>query len=109
MYITIDHAFQFRDQFKQAGRGDQFSYEGLGLLFDYLEEIDPDYDLDVVALCCEYSEAGYAEIAEQYSIEFSSVEDGNAIGELEQVVLYLNAEGAYIGTTEAGTIVYQQF
>ena len=109
MYITIDHASQFRDQFKQAGRGDQFSYEGLGLLFDYLEEIDPDYDLDVVALCCEYSEATPNDIARDYSIEFSSVNEGDIDGELKQVVLYLNAEGAYIGTTEAGTIVYQQF
>ena len=109
MYITIDHASQFRDQFHRAGRGDQFSYEALNMIYEYLEDVDPDYDLDVVALCCEYSEASYAEIAEMYEIEFSSVEDGHAIGELEQVVLYLNAEGAYIGTTEASTIVYQQF
>ena len=109
MYITIDNASQFRDQFRQAGRGDQFSYEGLGLLFDYLEEVDPQYDLDVVALCCDYSEDTPATIARDYSIEFSSVEEGDTVGELEQVVLYLNAEGAYIGTTEAGTIVYSSF
>lgn len=105
MKITIENASQFRDQFHRAGRGDQFSYEALGLLFDYLEECIPDYDLDVIALCCEYSEATPADIARDYSIEFSSVEEG----ELEQVVLYLNAEGAYIGTTEAGSILYANF
>ena len=105
MKITIENASQFRDQFHRAGRGDQFSYEALGLLFDYLEECIPDYDLDVIALCCDYSEATPSDIARDYSIEFSSVEKG----ELEQVILYLNAEGAYIGTTEAGTILYSNF
>ena len=33
----------FRDAFKACGRGDQFSYEALGILFDYLEECMPDY------------------------------------------------------------------
>ena len=106
MHITINNASQFRDQFHRAGRGDQFSYEALGLLFDYLEECIPDYDLDVIALCCDYTEATPADITRDYSIEFSSIEEGDTMGELAQVVLYLNAEGAYIGTTAAGSIVY---
>ena len=56
MKLTIENASQFRDEFRQCGRADQFSYEALGLLFDYFEEIDPDYELDVIAICCEYSE-----------------------------------------------------
>ncbi len=46
----------FRDLFNRCGRGDQFSYEALGALYDHLEEIDPDYELDVIGLCCDYSE-----------------------------------------------------
>lgn len=112
MYITIDSASQFRDEFNRAGRGNQFSYEGLGLLFDYLEEIDPQYDLDVVALCCDYTESTPAEIARDYSIDLNDAdpEDGDYEEKcLNIVVLRLNAEGAYIGTTEAGTIVYSSF
>lgn len=105
MYITIDHVSQFRDQFHRAGRGDQFSYEGLGLLFDYLEEIDPDYDLDVIALCCEYSEASYAEIAEMYDIDLNGVHE-NKISEV--IMDYLSDNTAIVGETNSG-FIYQQF
>ena len=77
MKLTIENASQFRDEFRQCGRADQFSYEALGLLFDYLEDIDPDYDLDVIALCCEYSEDSVEQIADWYGLEFSSVDEGD--------------------------------
>ena len=52
--------FNFRDAFQDCGRGEQFSYEGLGALYDYLDELETDtgeeIELDVIALCCEYSE-----------------------------------------------------
>ena len=42
------------------GRGDQFSYEAKSALFEYLEEYEQDteteIELDVIALCCDYSE-----------------------------------------------------
>jgi hypothetical protein len=105
MYITIDHASQFRDQFHRAGRGDQFSYEGLGLMFDYLEEINPDYDLDVVALCCEYSEASYSEIAEMYDIDLNGVHEDK----MSEVIMdYLSDNTAIVGETNSG-FIYQQF
>jgi hypothetical protein len=48
---------QFHDAFKRCGRGEQFSYGALNALYDYLEEVgdetDQEYDLDVIALCCE--------------------------------------------------------
>lgn len=55
MIIRAD--FQdFVDQFRRMGRSSQFSREGLGTLYDYLEEVDADCELDVVALCCEFTE-----------------------------------------------------
>tara|TARA_R110000803_G_scaffold197617_1_gene261186 strand:- start:210 stop:521 length:312 start_codon:yes stop_codon:yes gene_type:complete len=51
---------QFADAFKSAGRQDQFSYHGLEALFDFLEETEADtgeeFELDVIGLCCEFSE-----------------------------------------------------
>ena len=51
---------QFADAFKSAGRQDQFSYHGLNALFDHLEEYgdgcDEEVTLDVIALCCDFSE-----------------------------------------------------
>ena len=36
---TTLSVYDFRDAFTRAGRKDQFSYDALGLIYDYLEEI----------------------------------------------------------------------
>ena len=50
----------FRDAFKDYNREDNFTYEGLGALYDYLEELGDDtgeeIELDVIAICCDFSE-----------------------------------------------------
>ena len=52
---VISNEHQFREEFKQMGRGDQFTHEGLGLLFDYLDQLSDDcgqqIELDVVGIC----------------------------------------------------------
>jgi hypothetical protein len=73
--IQTINVSDFRDAFKACGRADQFSYEGLGALFEYLEEIDPDFELDVIALCCDYSEDTVEEIAEAYGIDLPEDQD----------------------------------
>ena len=59
MKQTINFS-QFTDAFTSYGRDDQFSYDGLKALFDYLEQLEDDcgtdFELDVIALCCEFSE-----------------------------------------------------
>jgi len=61
MIQTINQS-QFIDAFRAMGRKDQFSYNALCALFEWLEEIDENYDLDVIGLCCEFTE--YADIEE---------------------------------------------
>ena len=74
MHITINTASQFRNEFHRAGRGGQFSYEALGLLFDLFEEVTPDDELDVVGVCCEWSEESPAYIARNYSIDLNDAD-----------------------------------
>jgi hypothetical protein len=95
MHITINKS-QFRDEFHRAGRKDQFSYEALGLLFDYLEDCQPDYELDVIAICCEFVEMSEEEAREQYDIQQQTVD-----GMLVENTIYL-------GATDAG-YVFAQF
>lgn len=109
MKQTIQNASQFRDEFRQCGRADQFSYEATNLLFEYFEEIDPDYNLDVIAICCEYSEGSVAQIADWYGLEFSSIEEGDTDGERDHVLAYLNDHTSVVGVTPSGSIVYAQF
>lgn len=107
IYTTIDNASQFRDEFHRCGRGTQFSYEALGLLFDYFEELGEDIELDVIAICCDYSEDTPLSIAENYGIEIDPNENDDEI--MQQVKDFLETETVMVGVTDAGTIVYASF
>lgn len=64
----------FQDAF-QAVRPNNFTRDGLEALFNYLEEVAPDYDLDVIALCCEFTEyASLEEFQEAYGTDYESIE-----------------------------------
>jgi hypothetical protein len=101
--IQTINVSDFRDAFRACGRQNQFSYEGLGALFDYMEEIDPDFDLDVIALCCDYSEDSVQDIAEQYGIEVDSLD------ELEDAVRAHLEENTSIVAELDGRFLYAQF
>jgi len=71
---------QFRNAFRDHGRADQFSYEALGAIYDYLEMLEEDCgtdtELDVIAICCDFTEyAGLAEFQADYDDSFESVDD----------------------------------
>lgn len=59
----------FADEFEKSGRKHSFSNLGKRLLFDYLEKIDPDYNLDVVELDCEYTEYYIDDLLEEYGVD----------------------------------------
>jgi len=68
------NSYDFERAFVTAGRKDQFSYDGLKALFEYLEEFEEDtgdeLELDVIALCCDYSEYESAlECAKDYPFD----------------------------------------
>jgi len=70
----------FSTAFHKMGRGEQFTYEGLKALYEYLEQLGDDIgeqiELDVIALCCEYSEyENLDEFQKDYSREFQSIEE----------------------------------
>ena len=109
LYQTIDTASQFRDQFSWAlacrGRGHQFSYAALGLIFDFINE-GSDIELDVVAICCEYAEDTPKAIAENYSIDTEGLDEG----EIKDAVLkHLEDNTVIVGETSSGSFVYIQF
>ena len=98
--------YDFTEAFRLAGRKDQFSYEGLQLLFNYLEEMeegmDEEIELDVIALCCEYYESSWEEIADNYSIDTSDCADED---EAKQAVEeYLMENTSLVGAVGDGFI-----
>lgn len=106
MKSTITHASQFRDAFRQADRQDQFSYEALNMLYEYFEDIDPDMELDVIAICCEYSEDTPEAIANNYWDRDSVPDDEDELR--DAVREYLEANTALVGETSSG-FVYANF
>jgi len=69
----------FLDRFQQI-RPDNFSYEGLQALYDYLIQFEDDtgeeLELDVIAFCCDFSEyESLKEFQADYGKEYESIRD----------------------------------
>ena len=107
---TTVSLYDFREAFRACGRAEQFSHEGLEVLFDYLEQYEDDtgeeLELDVVALCCDFYEDTVESIAANYSIDLTECEDEDE--KAEAVREYLEANGAVVGAVTGG-FVYRAF
>ena len=75
--------------FKRLDHGEQFSCGGLKALFEYLEDVHyGNYDLDVVALCCEWSEyCDVVDINMDYGQDFEDIAEAKEWLEDYTVVL----------------------
>jgi len=74
------NVYDFRQAFKDSGRNDHFTYEGLGALFEYLVSLEEDtgeeMELDVIGICCEFYEyEDLKEFQENYGDEYQTIED----------------------------------
>ena len=73
MKTTVE-LHDFRDAFQDYHRGDNFTYEGLEALYNWLTDLEADtgeeMELDVIAICCDYSEFDSAmEAAKEHGYE----------------------------------------
>jgi hypothetical protein len=106
---TTVHFDDFRHAFNSI-RPDNFSREGLEQLFDYFESYEKDngeeIEFDVIAICCEYSERTFREIASDYQVEIDENENDDEIA--QQIMDYLCDNTSVIGST-SNTIIYQNF
>lgn len=108
--ITVDK-HDFVDAFKRYNRQDQFSYEGLEVLFDYLDNLSEDIgepiELDVVALCCDYYESSIEELIDIYNIDVADA-DGDEDEIKATVEEYLQDNTSVCGEVSGG-FVYAAF
>jgi hypothetical protein len=94
----------FIDAFHSYNRYDQFGYEALNALYDYLEECDPSMELDVIAICCDYSVDSWQDIASNYSIDVDNMDEDDAI---EAVREFLENETTIVAELKTpGMFVY---
>jgi len=70
----------FRQAFVDYNRAENFSYAGLGALFEYLVSLEEDtgeeMELDVIGICSDFSEyENIKEFQENYGDEYQTIED----------------------------------
>ena len=110
MYQSISFG-DFCDAFRAYDRNENFTYEGKRILFDYLEEYEDStgepMELDIIALCCEYSEDSIEDIVNDYCIDIE--EDTTEEEKADIVEEYLSENTILIGKTDIGTFVYMAF
>ena len=59
----------FCDAFSNAGRADQFSYTAKRAIFESLNDMGEDVELDIIAICCDFAESSTDEIIAEYDID----------------------------------------
>ena len=77
LVTTIDNAYQLEELFRKCGRENHFSYEGFNALYDYLDEysdeINEPFEVNVIALCCDFTEySGWEELYNNYSYSYNN-------------------------------------
>ena len=104
MYKTINE-YEFRRGFEQLRPGN-FSYDSLGELFRYLEELEngigEELEYDVIGICCDYSELDLEEINNDYRY------DEEPFDTLEEAAEWLEEQTTVIPVSN-DRIIIQQF
>ena len=100
----------FVDAFRAHGRQNQFSYDGLRALFEYLEEMEDgmgeEMELDVIALCCDYSEfASAKEAALEYGMTAEEDKDEQDEDAIEEHALQWLQDRTSVITHDSGIII----
>ena len=79
----------FKNEFELYNHKEHFTSEALEIIFDYLNQDDYTFNMDVIGFCCEFQEMTEEEIRQNYDIEdWQEIED------------YLNDETSVVGKTE---------
>ena len=84
--------YEFTNAFHGTQYENNFTYEGLKALYTYLDELEEEtgeeLELDIVALCCDFTEyESLEEFRENYSSDYETMEDI----ENETTVIYIDA------------------
>lgn len=72
--------YEFIQAFEDMNRANNFSSEGRRALFEYFEQYEEDIgeeiELDVIAICCEYTEyENLKEFQDNYGEDYETIED----------------------------------
>ena len=63
---TIETGQELAEEFKLYGRSENFSREAVEVIFNHFYALGKSEELDVIAMCCDYTEYTHEEFAEAY-------------------------------------------
>lgn len=81
MIIKSFDLYDFRREFERYDRGNNFSDEGLEELFDYYDSFPEPYELDVIEICCNWTEY---ETLEDFAKAYMDESDFEGLEEYEK-------------------------
>lgn len=91
------------NMFEKAGRGNNFTYEGLDVILHHIDyTTDEIIDLDIIAICCDYTEC----TLDNYLSDYGYNQDDFADEEDIMKVLRDETWGVYLGD---GKVVYLNY
>lgn len=106
---TFDES-DFIDEFKAYNRQDNFSYKGLRVMFNALNEIAQDcemvIEMDVIALCCDYNELSVDDVINDYDID---LDDKSFDDKTDLVINYLHDHTMVLGNYDIDGVDYVLF
>ena len=98
--------FDFEREFKDFDRMENFSYYGKKALYEKLEEPEEIFELDVIAICCEWKEDTIENIIDTFGIDLDGETEEDEIQYIVQE--YLN-DNYYMIPLENGNFLYAAF
>lgn len=109
MYIDVTESI-FMDAFRQSDRKDNFSYEGLSALYEMLTESEDGIgqELDVIAICCDFTEYEEEEALSQFGYLFDEYGNDEDERDFKALIEILQDETLLL-VLENGNIIVQAF
>lgn len=108
MIVKTFDLYDFRREFERYDRGDRFSDEALEELYNYYDDFGEPYELDVIEICCNWTEyENLEEYAKAYMDEsdFEGMDDD----EREETILDDLDRNTYFSRLSNGAILIQDF
>ena len=95
LYNTIETAQELQREFRAYDR-DNYSLAAYEAILDYFDECYPEgFELDVIGICCDFTEATLEEVANDYNLDTENIFEQLqcntwAVETAEDTVLYIN-------------------
>ena len=105
MIIKQFDLYDFKKEFESYDRGDNFSDEGLEELFDYYDDFGEPYELDVIEICCNWTEY---ENLDEFATAYGYTEEVEGMEEEEKeqyLTDILNDNTCYFLLSDGGVVV----